>query len=291
MLFAPATTVLLLARLFNFIADTTLSAGSDLKTILILFDKPSARLANEILSSFRQQSIYVSCFTINVDEDLQLYKDIKHGHTLTLAIFENDPNTKLLYCLKNVGIVWYMNKNSNTLVYPFELTDNDNFLSEFIAMPDRLNIILVSFVKNNIKVICRSKLYNRTISLNELQFQNNIQNLFYRPFDNLQSQSIDIIVAPEPPTSFNTISTKVISGFSEQSQKQIGVAGVDLYLTQLITECLNGKALFHAPTCCTVDYGDEMNDFLRNKLYMPLKSPDLPAIKYVDRSLESELTR
>lgn len=295
MLLAPPTTVLLLARFFNFIRFTTLSAGSDLKTIVILFDKPSAQLTNEILCSFRQQSLYVSCFTVNIDDDLQLYDVVKLGLTLTFAIFEKNPEKNLLYGLKKFRINPYTHKNNNIFVYPFELTDNDIFLSEFMAMPNRMPIILACFVDNDIKVIFRSDLFNRKISLNELQFQNIIRNLFYRPYDNVQSQHIDVIVMPEPPTSFSTISTKVISGSSEQSQMQDGVAGADLYLTQLIAECLNGKAKFRA---IAAKFNEKLNsespefiDIMRNKYLVPLKSPDLPAINDVEFLSNSEYWR
>lgn len=85
MLLAPPTTVLFLARLLNFIYHTMQSAGSDLKTIVVLYDKPSAQLTSDILRSSRLQSLYVSWSTVVVDAQSST-SDFYHGRTIILAI-------------------------------------------------------------------------------------------------------------------------------------------------------------------------------------------------------------
>lgn len=84
------------------------------------------------------------------------------------------------------------------MIYPFEISDH--FLAEFQEIAERLLILLVNFVDNNIKVIFRSKLYDRLSFLNEMQFDGDIKNLFYRHFDNIRSQPINVLfVMPDPP--------------------------------------------------------------------------------------------
>lgn len=275
MFLAPPTTVLLLARLFNFIHYTVLSAGSDLKTIVVLYDKPSAQLTSDILCSRRFQSLYVTWSTVVVDSQLST-SDFQHGRTITLAILQ--PELVFTF-LANII------ENDIILIYPFEMSDE--FLAEFEKISNYLSIILVNFVNTNIKVIFRSLLFEQTISLSELQFENVIQTWFYRPFYNMQSKVINVIVTLDPPLTFNTIRT------GHLSDKVNGFGGADLYLTQLIADCLNGTAIFHASTVIRNDemhgQSDEMIDFIRNKQTLPLKEPALPAIKNLDHLSETEL--
>lgn len=281
MLLAPANTVLVLAKLLNFVHRTTLSAGKDLKTILILYDTPSAELTSDILCSFRLQSLDVSWSTINLDAHLRT-NDFQHGRTLGRTLILAILQTRLEYGFYDIIPTIKINRINIILIYPFEISD-DEFYAEFKQICNQLSIILVNFVGNNIAVIFRSVLFDRLLFLNEHQFENDIQNLFYRPFYNMQSQPFDVIVIPEPPVTFNTISTH--SG-GHQAENGNGVAGADLYLTQLIAECLNGKAKFLTYTVKGNEglegLQPEYIDFLKNKIQLPLKAPTLPPIKNVE---------
>lgn len=291
MLLAQPTTVLVLAKLLNFIHRTTLSAGSDLKTILMLNEKPSAELTSDILSSFHLQSLYVSWFTINVDERMPIH-DFQHGSTLILAILQNRLEYSFIDILPTLKINAAIDKINIILIYPFEISDNE-FFAEFEDICYHLSIILVNFVDNNIKIIFRSVQFDRVLFLNESQFENDIQNIFYRPFNNMQSKPIDVIVMPEPPVSFNTIST-VNNGAAHQAETINGVGGADLYLTQLIAECFNGKAIFNTYTVYNEELKDlrpECIDFITNKSQWPLKAPALPTIRNVEYLSELKLMR
>lgn len=292
MLLAQPTAVFLLARLLNFIHRTTISAGSDLKTILVLYDTPSTQITNDILCSSSLQSVNVTWSTINVDAQLRK-NDFKHGHTLILAIIENSLHSKFDDGLQSLKINPFKDKTDIILIYPFEISDK--FLAEFKQISYDLSIILVNFVNDNITVILRSIQFERTLFLTEFQFENDIENLFYRPLNNLQSKPFDVIVAPEPPLTFNTIRRQIYKDYGQRSEKMSGIAGADLYLTQLIADCLNGTAKFRA---ITVKNNEEMMgetaeyiDFVKNKVLLPLKAPALPTIENVEYLSEQELMR
>lgn len=282
MLLSPQTTVLLLAKLLNFIHSTVLSTGSELKTILVLYDNPSTQLTNDILCSSVLQSLYVSWSTLNVDRTSKI--DFKANLPLTLAILQHELSDTLYNTYKSLKFNRYKNKNNIILIYPFEIGDNDTFFAEFEEISEYLPIFFVNIVDNNIKVIFRSMLFDRTIFLNELQLENDIRNLFYRPFDNMQLQPINVIVMIDPPMTFKTITSSENIGSGYLPEGINGIGGIDLYLTQFLAESLNGTAIFHTLALNeSEDFGNpEWLRFTVNKQLLPLKAPALPPIKNVN---------
>lgn len=278
MLLAPPNTVLLLARLLNFIHHTMLSAGSDLKTILVLYENSTTQLTSDIMCSSRMQSLYVSWSTLNVDvlAHEEMFTD---RLPLTLAILQHDVEDTILFGLKSV-YTEQLKINNIILIYPFEISDS--FLLVFEGISAYLPVLLVIFFDDTIKVIFRSELFDRTIFVDDLRFENDIQNLFYRPFFNLQSQQIDVVTERDPPITFNTIRTQVTSGSGKINE----VSGAEMYLMQLIAESLNGTATFHIVMEENSDemhgYPPEWIDYVINKQQLPLKAPALPAIKNVN---------
>lgn len=286
MLLAPPNSVLLLARLLDFIYHAALSAERDLRTILVVYDNSTSELTNDILCSSRLQSLYVRWSTVNIGALTKRPHDLdfQHDLPLTLAILQQNFEGVFFSDLIYLKIDPLRKMNNIILIYPFEI--NDTILAEFEQISLDLLIILVHYVNNLIKIICRSKEFDRTIFLNEDQFQGDIENLFYRPFHNMHSEAIHVHILPEPPTVYNTISSQPFSGSGQLTESTNGIAGVDLYLTQLIAERLNGTAKFHVISTTNIEELDDLPpvwfEFITKKLLMPLKAPAIPSIRNVE---------
>lgn len=165
MLLASPHTVFELVKLLNFIHRTLQSAGSDLKTILMLYDNPSTQLANDILCSSRLQSLDVSWSTINVD--VKTNKSIlKRVLPLTLAVLKDELLETLMYGSKSIDI-YPLKKNNIILINPFEMSDE--FTDEFRILAKRLPIFLVKFDEDNIRVVFHSHIYDMTVAPTEFK--------------------------------------------------------------------------------------------------------------------------
>lgn len=88
--------------LLSFLYRTTLSAGSDLKTIIIIYDMASAQLVSDILTNPELRSLNVVWSTINVDTsvyiDMEVYDstyDERYDGTLIYAVLYDNFNLHL----------------------------------------------------------------------------------------------------------------------------------------------------------------------------------------------------
>lgn len=276
--------------LFSFIYRTTLSAGSDLRTIVIIYDITSSQLANDILTNPELRSLNVGWSTINVDTsvyiDLETYDtnyDLKYGRALIYAILYDNPPVHLYKGFKILQINPYDCKI--IFIYPFEISDD--IVSNFLIQSKGLTMI---FVNLSMKIFVQNS-DGQTLCLNEWQFAYSIETLFYRTYRNMQLDTFHVLIILDPPKTFNILKS------SNGTDRLYSIGGEDIYLTELIAEHLNGTANYVMRELLSNDVlvkGDPtVLKYIQNKMVLPIKNPAaVPPVKsHVRLAPEEEFNR
>lgn len=262
--------------LFSFIYRTALSAGSDLKTIIIIYDITSSQLASDILTNPEMHSLDVGWSTINVDTsvyiDMTSYDhnyDLQYDRTLIFAVLYDNPPNQIYKGFKILHINPF---NSDIIfIYPYDISVDT--VSDFLKQSQGLNMI---FVNNLMKIYVRNN--GQTLCLNEWQFANSIETYFYRTYRNMQLDSFRVLIVLDPPRTFNILKS------SNHTDRLYSIGGVDIYLTELIAEHLNGTAHYIIRELVfndtIVERDPTVFNYIQNKMLIPIKTPAaVPAVR------------
>lgn len=279
-------TFLTYIKLVEFVYEITLSAGSDLKSVILLYDKDDADLASAILREIPNTVLW-SVINLNAPDYNKLLKvnrsetvkKFEHGYTITLAVLKKNVFFELSRIYKEYKI---LTKGDSRVMLIYQ-----NFVSLFhtqrlLKTLVVLSLIIVNPSVDGINVFVWDPALERAIEFSDSEFTIDRRNqYFFHIYRNMNRAEFDVMVLLDPPYQFNT-SITVINDNNGLPERKYAIGGVNIYLTQLVAEKLNGTAVYKVnnPLLYNVT-SPKMLKYINNKMKLPLKAPVLePVVEF-----------